>query len=167
MADTTPPAPSTESLTTLVADGTDLTPTAAKAEPNAAGDKPATQTAGPEPETYAHRRDPPQEIIPSRHRKHVQLTDAQKATRQISRDAGKARKKELMRDLDAHLLDFDVGLVDIAHRHKRSVKYIKHLLKTSSAFKKKRAPTLQNALLHYKSVEVNQGGRLLFSNTLH
>jgi hypothetical protein len=64
-------------------------------------------------------------------------------------------------DLETLLTTQHEELVALAAKHAVKVEYLQKLLKQSSHFKKKRAVTLQNALLHHKSVEVNAGMSLI------
>ena len=48
-------------------------------------------------------------------------------------------------------------LEEIAHTHNVKVEKVKDLVGASTHYKKSRKPTLHNAILHAKAIEVNQG----------
>lgn len=78
------------------------------------------------------------------------------AAQQVRREANELLNKEL------HLFaeQQDALLVELAKRHDKKPEHLRAILTHSSSFRKKRGPTLQNALLHAKAKEVNSGKRL-------
>jgi hypothetical protein len=85
------------------------------------------------------------------------LTDAQKATRKISRVFNQQKTADLAADLTQYQMDCEEKLSDLAEKHACKTECIVRLLNTSSTFKKQRKPSLYNAMLHKKAVLENGG----------
>jgi hypothetical protein len=111
-------------------------------------------------DTYAERHpDMPHQKV--RVLTNKMLTEAQKATRALRLISDQEKNALMTADLETLLTTQHEELVALAAKHAVKVEYLQKLLKQSSHFKKKRAVTLQNALLHHKSVEVNAGMSLI------
>jgi hypothetical protein len=85
------------------------------------------------------------------------LSLAQKATRSLRLLSDHAKAEELTTDLDVLLYRHRTELEDFAKEHDTKLEYIQKLTTQSSHYKQRRAVTIQNAMLHAKSVEVNGG----------
>lgn len=90
-------------------------------------------------------------------REYNKLTDAQQATRELLTMSTKAKKELLTADVDALLLQHTANIELLATAHDVLPEHISKLISTASRYKPSRAPTLQNAMLHAKAQEVNDG----------
>lgn len=98
-------------------------------------------------------------------RKREKIGKAQRAARAIQNQISKNRHKQMISDLDKIMSDHSKALEDLARKHSVKVDYLQKLITNAPTFKKKRAPTLHNAMVHAKAMEINDGnGHLL--NTL-
>lgn len=68
-----------------------------------------------------------------------------------------ARQESLTADIMLFEEEQEKKLQELAAQHGRTYDYINSLLKTSSHYKAKRAPSLQNAKIHYMSMKLNSG----------
>lgn len=102
------------------------------------------------------QRNPDKSTIPTRPAR-PKLTDAEKATRAIRQKTTQVRKEALAADLQLFEDEQDAKLKEIGERHGRSFEQVLQLLRTSSHYKQKRAPTLHNAILYDKTLKVNAG----------
>ena len=87
----------------------------------------------------------------------ARLTDAQKASRAIAHEQKKANAKKLDDDVKAFLEQQQAKLDGIARVHNVKVEKVKDLVGAYTHYKQTRKPTLHNAILHVKAMEVNQG----------
>jgi hypothetical protein len=87
----------------------------------------------------------------------ARLTEAQKASRAIAREQKKANAKRLDDDIKQFTEDQHAKLEEIAKTHNVKVEKVKDLVGASTHYKKSRKPTLHNAIVHAKAMEVNQG----------
>ena len=85
------------------------------------------------------------------------LSLAQKATRSLCQLSDHAKAEALTTDLDVLLSRHHTELEDFAKEHDTKLEYIQKLTSQSSHYKQRRAVTIQNAMLHAKSMEVNGG----------
>jgi hypothetical protein len=85
------------------------------------------------------------------------LSLAQKATLSLQKASTHAKAEQLATDLDFILTRHTSELEVFARDHDTDLEYIKKITSHSSHYKKKRAVTIQNAMLHLKSLEVNAG----------
>src|ERR1700722_3960097 len=100
-------------------------------------------------------RNPMKDIIPTQACK--KRTEAQLASRALITKANKASRAFLMQDIDA-FLDGQANLIKgLAEKHSVKPEYIKKLVNPITTYKKKRIPTLPNAIAHVKAMEINQG----------
>lgn len=106
--------------------------------------------------TFASRN-PFKDINPSRSRPRGKLSDAQK----VSAEARTAINKENANALQVELNNFfefrDVEITRLAKQFNKSEAKIKQLLSNETTFKNTRAPSLRNALVYAKGVEMNEG----------
>jgi hypothetical protein len=100
-------------------------------------------------------RNPMKSVIPSQARK--KLTPAERASRALITEANKTARAHLMQDIDAFLEDRANKIDDLAVKHSVKQDYIKKLINPTTTYKKQRAPTLPNAIMHIKAVEINEG----------
>lgn len=87
----------------------------------------------------------------------ARLTDTQKASRAIAHEQKKANAKKLDDDIKAFLEQQQAKLNDIAKANNVKVEKVKDLVGAYTHYKQTRKPTLHNAILHVKAMEVNQG----------
>lgn len=85
------------------------------------------------------------------------LSTAQKATRSLRLASTHEKAEELHTALDIVLTRHTAELEALAKEHDTKVEYIHKLTSHSSRYKTKRAVTIQNAKLHFKSLEINAG----------
>lgn len=83
------------------------------------------------------------------------LTQVQKATRKIGRNANIAKEKLFSADIHELVAQRDAMIVTLAEKHSKSPEYVNKILSTASAYKKQRKPNLHNARTHYKAVMNN------------
>ena len=105
--------------------------------------------------TFASRN-PFKDIIPTCSRQRQKLTDAQK----VSADAKHAINKENADALEAELQTFfdfrDVEVTRLAKKFNKSEAKVKQLLSNETTYKNTCAPSLRNALVYAKGLEVSQ-----------
>jgi hypothetical protein len=70
----------------------------------------------------------------------------------------------LAADIDTLHLERAIQIEALALKHHEKPSHIQAILNNSTHYKKSRLPTLQNALAHHKSMEVNEG---MFSEDSH
>ena len=90
------------------------------------------------------------------------LSLAQKATRSLRQISDHTKAEELTTALDVLLSRHCAELEDFAKVHDTKLEYIQKLTSQSSHYKQKRAVTIQNAKLHAKSLEVNEGTYIFY-----
>jgi hypothetical protein len=80
---------------------------------------------------------------------------------QNTQNLGKATKKikntQLTADIDTLQLERSAQINALALKHHQKPSHILNILNNSSHYKTTRLPTLQNALVHHKALEVNEG----------
>ena len=91
------------------------------------------------------------------------LTEAQKATRALRQISDKEKNALLTTDLEELLMTQYIELENLAKKHAVKVEYIQNLIRQSSHFKKKRAVSLHNAILHHKAADINAGKLIIQS----
>jgi hypothetical protein len=114
-----------------------------------------------DPSTHAGRN-PSQPQQNTRVLTHHSLSLAQKATRAVRQIADHAKAEDLATALDKLLSRHRADLEDLAKEHNTKLEHIQKLTSQSSHYKHKRAVTIQNAMLHAKSLEVNGGTYTIF-----
>lgn len=90
------------------------------------------------------------------------LSLAQKATRSLRHLSDHAKAEELAAELDVLLSRHRTELEIFSKEHNTKLEYIQKLTSQSSHYKQKRAVTIQNAMLHAKSIEVNEGTHTIY-----
>ena len=91
----------------------------------------------------------------SRKGKVIQLSNAQKATKQVQHEAKQAQESYFNEQFEILLEKQFLELGAFAEKHDKKVDHLQKLLNTSLHYKKKRAINLENAKLHAKALEVN------------
>jgi len=94
-------------------------------------------------------------------RKNAPVSEAMKASRKLRRELDIAANTSLAEDFGALLERHRDETEALAKQHGKTVEYLEKLRDTSSHYKQKRAPSLQNALVHAKAIEVNSS-KILF-----
>lgn len=102
------------------------------------------------------QRNPDKSTIPSRPPR-PKATDAEKATRALRAQAARIKREELAAELELFEDEQEAKLKELAEKHGRSLDYVTQLLRTSSHYKQKRAPSLHNAILYDKTLKLNAG----------
>lgn len=106
--------------------------------------------------TFASRN-PFKDINPSRSRHRGKLTDAQKVSAEAKRAINKENADALRAELDNFFELRDAEITRLAKQFNKSEVKIKQLLSNETTFKNTRAPSLRNALVYAKGVEMNEG----------
>jgi hypothetical protein len=109
-----------------------------------------------DPSTHAGRH-PSQTMQKTRVLTQHSLSLAQKATRSLRQISDHAKAEELTIDLDILISRHRTELETFAKEHNTKLEHIQKLTTQSSHYKQKRAVTIQNTMLHAKSMEVNGG----------
>jgi hypothetical protein len=110
-------------------------------------------------------RNPLKDVQPSRVRIKIKITDAEKATRNIKRQLNKSNALALRADVDMFCVDRDTRILEMSKKYSKKPSYIRALLTQVSHYKKSRAPSLRNALVHHKTLEINES--MLFNLFLY
>ena len=85
------------------------------------------------------------------------LTDAQKVSAEARRQINKENSNALQEELEKFMEIHSVKITRLAKKFNKSEVKIKQLLTNSSNYKNTRAPSLRNALVFAKGVEMNKG----------
>jgi len=91
------------------------------------------------------------------------LSLAQKATRSLRLLSDHAKAELLTTDLDVLLSRHRTELESFAKEHDTKLDYIQKLTTQSSHYRQRRAVTIQNAMLHAKSIEINGGMQTIYN----
>lgn len=83
------------------------------------------------------------------------LTSAEKITCNPRRKVLQDNNEEFQEDIALFQKEWDSKIQDLAKKHSKTVDGVHLLLTNATHYKKSCAPTLHNALIHYKSEEVN------------
>jgi hypothetical protein len=102
-------------------------------------------------------RNPLKDVQSSRRRAKIHLTDAEKSARDLKCQLKRTHAVELQQDINAFNTERDNRILELARKHSKKPSYIRTLITSATHYKKKRAPSLRNALVHHKSLEVNEG----------
>jgi hypothetical protein len=114
-----------------------------------------------DPSTHAGRH-PSQPKQKSRVLTKHSLSLAQKATRSLRHLSDHAKAEELATGLDILTSRHLTELETFAKEHNTKLEYLQKLIAQSSHYKHKRAVTIQNAMLHAKSMEINGGMHAIY-----
>lgn len=106
--------------------------------------------------THVQRLGPGARVQPAA-RANRRLTDAEKATQALAREANKTKRAAFMLALDSAATEYDERLSNIAHQHGYTIDYIKNLIGHSSHFKPKREPSLYNMMQHVMAARLAKG----------
>lgn len=109
--------------------------------------------------TWADRSN--QEVIPVRAPR-PKVSDAVKASKAIITQQAREKNEAFTHDLVQLSRQTNTLVEEMAKRHGKKPSAVRHILTHGSAFKKRRAPNLQNALVHAKALELNEGTRAVF-----
>ena len=85
------------------------------------------------------------------------MSNAQKATKKIQQETKRVQWEYFDEQFDIFLEKQFNKLSTFAEQHDKKVEYLQKLISTSSHYKQKRAVNRENAKLHVKSLEVNEG----------
>lgn len=112
-------------------------------------------------------RNPTWDVIPARSRPKRKLTKAQLASRKLAAESKSASRALLMQDVDKYLEALDVKVKEIADEHNVKPEFVKKLINPVTTYKKTRAPTLPNAIAHFKAMEVNESEFLTLKHSTY
>jgi hypothetical protein len=87
----------------------------------------------------------------------MHLTKAQKASQAVAREQKKAEQDVLDGDIKRFLSMQEDEIAKMAMVHNIKVEKVRDLLGFNNYYKKHWKPTLHNAILHFKAMEINQG----------
>jgi hypothetical protein len=102
-------------------------------------------------------RNPTREVIPARVRHRPKITDAQKITAEAKRQLNGENAAALHHEIEEVMGVRDVEVSRIAKKYNKKEVYIKHILNNETNYHGTRAPSLRNALVHAKGLEINEG----------
>lgn len=105
--------------------------------------------------THAGRH-PAQPLIKAR-KNSKKKSKADKESTKLAQAAGREKNILLDKDVEELLRDLDAGINTVAEKHSKKPEYIKKLVVKSTHYKKKRAVSLRNAIVHWKSKQMNAG----------
>jgi hypothetical protein len=106
-------------------------------------------------------RNPLKDVQPSRVRSRVIRTDAEKATYEARRQLNKTNAQALQAAIDVFCAERNTKIEQLAKEYGKKAAYIRNLVTNATHYKNTRAPSLKNALVHHKSVEVNSSKSVL------
>jgi hypothetical protein len=102
-------------------------------------------------------RNATKDVIPSCFRPHKKLTDAEKISANTKRELNKENANALKVEVNAFFDHRNAEISRLAKKYNKSEVNVKLLLTNETRYQKTRAPSLQNALVHAKGLEVNEG----------
>lgn len=102
-------------------------------------------------------RNPTRDVIPSRVRPRDKVSDAAKFTAAAKQKLNKENATKLKLEVSEFFNNRSVEVDRLAKKYNKSVSYIKQLLNNESNYKNLREPSLRNALVHAKTLEINEG----------
>ena len=106
------------------------------------------------PQTWAQRNPT---LAVQKKRPRAKATDAAKATKKIAAAHNKANAALLSADIENQLALQKAQIEKIAKDHNRKVPDIEKLINHHTNYRQTRAPSLSNALIHKKGLEMNEG----------
>jgi hypothetical protein len=83
------------------------------------------------------------------------LTDAEKATRKLATEQKKKGQVALNAAISTYLLERTEKFEAMAAEHNVKVKKIEDMVNSETHYKRPRAPTLQNAIVHFMAKKIN------------
>jgi hypothetical protein len=102
-------------------------------------------------------RNPTRDVIPARVRHHPKLTDAQKITAEAKNLLNKENAAALQLEINQVFDVRNTEISRIAKKYNKTEVYIKQILANGTNYHGSRAPSLRNALVHAKGIEMNEG----------
>jgi len=106
-------------------------------------------------------RNPTRDVNPVRVRQHPKITDAEKITAEAKRQLNKENAAALQLEVEQAFDARNTEVSRIAKKHNKTDLYIRQILAKETNFRGTRAPSLRNALVHAKGVEMNEGKEVL------
>jgi hypothetical protein len=121
---------------------------------------PADSDAGPvdtfQGNTWAERN--PEKVVQAA-RPRPKPTDAQRNAQKVSTNRNKAARILLAEDITNLVATRKQQIEELATQHNVTFQHIQKLIDNTSHYRKPRAPSLSNALVHMKAKELNEGTR--------
>lgn len=102
-------------------------------------------------------RNPTKDVIPSHVRPRSKLTDAQKVSADTKREINKENAHALQLEIDTFTEQHNVEIARLAKKFNKTEVKMKQLLTNVTKYQNTRLPSLRNALVHAKGVEMNEG----------
>ncbi|KAH6906941.1 hypothetical protein BKA70DRAFT_1428453 [Coprinopsis sp. MPI-PUGE-AT-0042] len=102
-------------------------------------------------------RNPFRPVIPACSNPGSKKTAAQKATAAAGRELRTSRAAAFAEDVAALALSQEEAIAELALRHNKKVVYTTKIVQQQSSYKPSRRPSLHNAKIHYKAMELNNG----------
>jgi hypothetical protein len=102
-------------------------------------------------------QNPSKDAQPARTHSRRTLTSSKKITHDACRKVLQDNNEEFQEDIALFHKEQDSKIQDLAKKHSKTVNSVHLLLTNATHYKKSHTPTLHNALVHYKSEEVNAG----------
>ncbi|KAF8518835.1 hypothetical protein BU17DRAFT_90632 [Hysterangium stoloniferum] len=113
-------------------------------------------------------RNPTRDVIPKRSRVQLKCSNAERITANASHDLNKENANALRLEIEQFFEHRDREILRLSKKYHKSEINIKMLLSNESKYRNMRAPSLRNALVHAKGLEVNenckQGDRLTLAD---
>jgi hypothetical protein len=107
-------------------------------------------------QTFASHN-PTQEVNTTHPRHRPKLTDGQKVSADAKREINKKNASALELEIDAFLESRSIEIAQLSKKFNKSEAKIKQLINNETSYHNMRAPSLCNALVHAKGVEMNEG----------
>lgn len=118
---------------------------------------PDEETYHPSLATHAERNP---DLFVQQVRKNTKLSDAQKASRLLRRKVEQEEHQQLIEEFDALLQRHSQEQEELATKFSVKQEYLEKLKGTSKHYKVKRSVNIENAKIHKKSIEINEGNIL-------
>jgi hypothetical protein len=90
-------------------------------------------------------------------RKQPKISDAQKISTDAKRLLNGENAAALKLEIDQLIDDRNKEVSRIATKYNKTDSYVKHILTNGTNYHGTRAPSLRNALVHAKGIEMNEG----------
>lgn len=102
-------------------------------------------------------RNPQKDIIPPRKNSQPKKSEAAKALAEKNRQEKREKNEAMMFDIRALWNVITQGIKTIAATYKKKEKDVERLVLDQTRFKKRRAPSIRNAIVAAKARELNEG----------
>jgi hypothetical protein len=112
---------------------------------------------GPSNTSTLSSRNPTKKTIPSRSRAQGKTSNAEKITADARRALNKENGNALQLEIAAFFDSRKAEIARLAKKYNKTESHIKQLLSNESSYQNTRAPSLHNALVHAKGLEMNEG----------